>query len=327
MFRGLCHRFSVVPLPVRILMQHAKFSATTPLSAHIALLSVNIIYGINFVVAKEVMPAYIGPLGFIVIRAGVAMLLFWIAAAWWRSYHSHSAPPTFSRREWATLLLGGLTGVAANQTLFFKGLSLTSPIHGALIMITTPILVLLLSVGLIGSERLTWRKSAGVLLGLSDAAMVILSSTRHTSDGSSALGDFCIFLNALSYGFYLVIIKPLLMRYHFLDITKWTFLVGFLLVLPLGGREFWAIEWHSFTPYVWACVAYVVILVTFMAYLLSVFALRHADASLVSSYIYTQPLITSIIALSLGKDQLQPITLIAAALIFVGVYWVSASQK
>ena len=299
---------------------------TTPLSAHIALFCVNLIYGINFVVAKAVMPAYIQPFGFIVIRVGLTTLLFWIAAAFWQTIRP-SSPKHFDRHDWRSLLLGGVFGVATNQMLFFKGLSLTSPIHGALIMITTPILVLLLSVGLSGSEQLTWRKSAGVLLGLSGAAAIILLGAAQPNGNSSALGDFCIFLNALSYGLYLVIIKPLLLRYHFLSVAKWTFLLGFLLVLPFGWGEFRAIQWHLFSPSIWACVAYVVIMVTFMAYLLNIYALRHAKASLVSAYIYTQPFITGIIAVVLGKDQLSLSTLLAAVCIFTGVYWVSAAKS
>lgn len=298
----------------------------TPLKSHLALLGVNLIYGINFVVAKEVMPSYIQPFGFIILRVGIATLLFWLLAAFWHKSIAATATNDIRQanaKEWGTFLLCGLLGVAINQMLFFKGLSLTSPIHGALIMITTPILVLLMSGLLVKGEPLNWRKSLGVLLGLAGAAMVIVQGANNTTDATSPWGDFCIFLNAASYGLYLVMAKPLLARYHFLTVTKWTFLLGFWVVLFFGWREFIAIEWHTFTPFVWACVAYVVLMVTFMAYLLNSYALRSVHPSLVSAYIYTQPLIATFVAVLLGKDSISLGTVLAATLIFIGVYGVS----
>ncbi|WP_226391387.1 EamA family transporter, partial [Penaeicola halotolerans] len=65
-------------------------------------------------------------------------------------------------------------GVAANQLLFFKGLSLTSPIHASLIMTTLPIFVLLFSLWL-NKEKPTGYKIGGVLLGASGAILLLLS--------------------------------------------------------------------------------------------------------------------------------------------------------
>lgn len=311
------------------------------LPAHAALLAVNTIYAINFVVAKEIMPAYIQPFGFIVIRVGIATLLFWLTDALRKALihkHKNNLETTpkktakilpnidnqISNKDRLMLVLCGLFGVAINQMLFFKGLSLTSPIHGALIMITTPILVLIIGALLIGGERFRKRKAIGVLLGLVGATMIILQGMAQSVSGkSSVLGDFCIFLNAASYGFYLVLAKPLMARYHFLSITKWTFLIGFILVLPFGYTEFNQIQWHTFHAFVWFALGYVVFMVTFMAYLLNSYALRSVNASVVSTYIYTQPLLTTLLAVLLGKDYPTLYTLLAGLIIFIGVYMVS----
>jgi drug/metabolite transporter (DMT)-like permease len=336
---------------------------STNLKAHAALLAVNTIYAINFVVAKEVMPAYIQPFGFIIIRVGVATLLFWLTAILWQRHkkgYVRLAPPPksdelispykddtdkkhwllampfipmhqlkqhVSRKDAITLLVCSCFGVAINQMLFFKGLANTSPIHGALIMITTPILVLLIASILKGGERFSRQKIAGILLGLGGAAMIILQGVGgNQPSNATPFGDFCIFLNAASYGLYLVLAKPLMARFHFLFVTKWTFLLGFFIVLPFGWHEFTQIAWHTFSPFIWACVGYVVFMVTFMAYLLNSYALRTVNASVVSTYIYTQPLLTTIIALILGKDAPNLYTLLAGLCIFIGVYWTSKQR-
>jgi len=67
----------------------------------------------------------------------------------------------------------------------------------------------------------------------------------------------------------------------------------------------------------------VVIAATFFTYLLNIYALQKVEASIVSIYIYTQPVIATIIAISLQKDVLSIEKIIAAVLIFAGVYLVS----
>ncbi len=53
-------------------------SRTQILNAHLALLLVNVLYGANHVLAKGVMPRYLDPNTFILLRACGATLLFWL---------------------------------------------------------------------------------------------------------------------------------------------------------------------------------------------------------------------------------------------------------
>ena len=48
--------------------------------ALVAATFVSIIYGMTFTIAKDVMPQYIGAYGFISLRVGGTMLLFWTTA-------------------------------------------------------------------------------------------------------------------------------------------------------------------------------------------------------------------------------------------------------
>lgn len=289
-----------------------------------ALLGVNLIYGINFVLAKELTPSYIKPFGLIIIRAGLATLLFWLTASLFDNEGRDRT--TIAPSDRFRLVACGLFGVAINQMLFFKGLSLTSPIHGALIMITTPVLVLIMASVVIG-ERLTPQKIVGICIGLAGAAFLILKgNAQGMTSGGNGLGDFYIFVNTVSYGLYLVIVKPLMFRYSFFTVIKWTFLFGFCFVLPFGWQEFRAIEWGSFPPYIWAILAYIIVAVTFLAYLWNTYALKYVNASTVSAYIYTQPLITIVLAVCLGKDAPNITTIGAGCLIFAGVYLASAKK-
>ena len=294
------------------------------LQAHIALIVVNLIYGANYIIAKEVTPAYIKPFGFIVIRASMALLMYAILHRFLTSIYpkNHLIHKPIERKDYLLLTACGLFGVAINQLLFFKGLSLTSPINASLIMITAPILVLIFAAILI-KEKITIYKVFGIILGTLGAGYIIKSSYSSGAVGTNWLGDLFIFINAASYSLYLVIVKPLMQRYHPFTIIKWVFFFGWLFVMPVGFGEFAAIEWHTFHTLIWACLAYVIIGTTFLTYLLNIFALQKVDASVVSTYIYTQPVIATTIAILLGKDTLSSEKIVSAVLIFIGVFLVS----
>ncbi|MAX79105.1 MAG: EamA family transporter [Crocinitomicaceae bacterium] len=294
--------------------------------AHFALLLANLIYGINYSVAKGVMPDYVKPFGFIFLRASGSVLLFWLIslAMKWEPIAKKDIPRMF---------LAGVFGVAVNQLLFFKGLNITHPINASIMMTSSPVLVLVISALLI-KEKISARKVFGIVLGLTGAVLLILFKGGNLSgapqlafDSDTALGDALVMLNAISYGTYLVIVKPLMQRYSAVTVIRWVFTFGFCVVIPFGFGEFTEIEWVTLpTPIIWSIV-FVVVGTTFLAYLLNIFALGKIMPSTASIYMYTQPLFATLIALYFGNDSLSITKIIAAVLIFVGVYFVSVKRE
>lgn len=291
------------------------------LKAHLALLGANIFYGAGFTVAKHVMPRLIQPPGFIFIRVSVVMLLFWLSFAGGKKYRAKIA-----KKDWLVLVLGGLFGVALNQMLFFLGLSLTMPIHASLIMMSTPLLITVISI-LFLKERIGIKRSIGLLLGISGAALLMSAGKQLTITGNTALGDLFVFLNAASYAVYLVIIKPLMLRYRPVVVIRWVFFFGFLFVLPFGWPYFRAIDWSLFTAVDYMCVAFIVICVTFFTYLWNIYALQHLQPSVAGAYIYMQPVIAAVISMLVIGEELTWIKMLSTMLIFSGVYLVNFTGK
>lgn len=286
------------------------------LISHFALWIVALIYGANYTIAKSVMPQYIQPFAFIILRVIGALVLYWLVSLFFKQ-------EKIEKKDFPRLIACGIFGVAVNQLLFFKGLSLTSPINAAIMMLCTPILVLIISFFAI-KEKLTWVKVVGVFIGLSGALLLIFQNTAITSVGqSNPLGDFFILINALSWGIYLVIVKSLMQKYSTLTVIKWSFLFGSLIVIPVGFNEFQLIDWANMPTQAYASIAFVVIGVTFLAYFLNTYALKQLSPTVVSIYIYLQPILASLIAIMSKKDELSFYKICAALLIFVGVYLVS----
>jgi drug/metabolite transporter (DMT)-like permease len=295
------------------------FSMDRRFLALAALFLVNLLYGINYVVAKGLMPGVIGPSGFILLRVVGANLLFW--------------PVWLIRRErvsWSDakrLVLCGVSGVAINQLMFFHGLMRTSPVHASIIMVATPILVLVLS-GILLGERITRAKTLGVVLGAAGALVLILSGSGGHG-GSSLLGDVFIFINASSYAVFLVMVKPLMSKYSAVTVMAWCFLVGSLIVVPFGLHEFRAVDWSGLSGPEVGSLLFVVVMVTFVAYLLNTWALRAVQPSVAGSFIYLQPVLALLVTwlwipdeLGLGWPQA-----LAAGCIFLGVWLVGRRER
>jgi len=288
--------------------------------AHLALLMVAFIYGANYSIAKWAMAGdLIGPKGFVLLRIGSGMVFFTLL-------HQLFVREKVDRKDHGLLLLCGLTGSTINQLFFFWGLSYTTPINASLIMTLNPILVLIVSSLLIG-ERITLRKIIGIIIGASGVIFLLLYQQSYSYQAEGLLGDIMILINATSYGIYLVLVKKLMVKYQPFTVIRWVFTYGFVFILPIGFSSFTEIAWMEFSTYTWWAVGYVLLFTTFMTYLFNAFALSVVNASVVSIYIYLQPLIAAIIAISFGQESPDWIKIIPAILIFSGVYIVSSKNR
>ena len=290
------------------------------LFALIAAFVVQLIYGFTFTFANDVIDGgYIKPFGFILLRIIGATALFWLLSIFVPSQK-------IDKKDFITFFLASVFGIALNMLTFFKGLEYTTPIHASVIMVVVPIIVLILSAFYL-KERITLLKIMGIFLGFSGAIVLSVYGKSNQVGDNILLGNFLVFINAVSYSIYLVIIKKLTDKYHPFTFIKWLFLFGLVLVFPFGYKDITIIDLQSFTPYAYFSVIFVIVAATFATYLLNPLALRQLKASTVSTFLYIQPVIAGIFAIIMGSDSLNYIKVTAAFLIFTGVYLVTKKQK
>ncbi|NJY61308.1 DMT family transporter [Salinimicrobium sp. CDJ15-81-2] len=290
------------------------------LLAILAAIGAGTIYGINHTVAKGLMPVYIQPFGFILLRVTGAAILFWLISFW-------GPKEKIATSDWPRLFGCAVLGMCINMLLFFKGLSWTTPINSSVITTITPVLVLILAAILI-KERVTWKKAAGVVIGLSGAlGLVFFSAGGVTNAPNIPMGNLLVLGNAISYGLYLILVKPLTSKYHSFTIMKWLFLMAVVINFPITIKEFLEVQWATLPQdAIWG-MAFVIFGTTFLTYLLNVFALKELSAATISAFVYLQPLIAIAYAVSTGADSLSLLKIVAAFLVFTGVYLVTRKPK
>src|SRR5690606_25494665 len=265
-------------------------------------------------------PTHIQPFGFIMLRVSGAAILFWLI--------SFLGPrEKIKSKDWSRLLICAVFGMVINMLMFFKGLSLSTPINSSVIATITPIFVFILSAILI-KERITMIRSLGILLGFAGALGLIFFSEKIQQNAPNVtLGNILFIINAISYGVYLILVKPLTAQYHPFTLMKWLFTVGVIVNIPFTISEFTAVQWTSL-PWdaVWR-MAYVVVGTTFSTYLLNIFALKQLKASTIAAFVYVQPLVGILFATIVGADKLTFLKIISAATVFTGVYLVTRVKK
>ncbi len=260
------------------------------------------------------------PFGLNVVRIGVSVLLFWAM------FVIRPVSIKIDKPDRMRLFLCAVSGIAINQLFFIKGLSLTYPIHAALLLLITPILIVFIAAWIL-KERLGIFKLAGLALGILGALVLILSKDSSGNGENVLPGDLFIIINAISYTIYFIIVKPLMLKYNAIVILRWIFTIGLVLVLPFGWVEFTEIPWQQYNAVDYTSMGLIVITGTFLAYLFNLYGIKNLGASVAGFYIYTQPVFAALIAMLFLHEHLALYKIIAAALIFSGVYLANKSFK
>jgi drug/metabolite transporter (DMT)-like permease len=285
-----------------------------------ALFMVQLLYGLNFTIAKAVINEnFVKPFGFVLLRVAGATALFWLVSVF-------LPKENVERKDYFKFFIAALFGVVINMLFFFKGLEYTSPIHAAAITTIVPIIILVLS-AIILNEKVTTLKITGVTLGLVGALILTLYGKSSRAGDNVPLGNLLIFLNAISYSVYVILIKKLTSKYHPFTFIKWLFLFGLIILIPFGYEDLSTTEWQTFTPYTTFSVLFVIIGATFGTYLLNPIALNKLKASTVGIFIYLQPVIAGLFALAMGADFIDAFKIGAMLFIFLGVYLVTIKPK
>lgn len=292
------------PIPIPIPRPRTP---ATPLQLHAALITVAALFSANYIVSKLVMRE-MAPMTFAWLRvAGAAIVLGMLVPV----------RRKLGRKDVFRLIGLSLIGIVFNQTLFLGGLALTSAHIAAILITLTPVFALGAAI-LLKYEKATVWKLGGIALAMTGAILVISGEGEF----DSLLGTVMIVANCLSYALYLVLSKPVVGRLSPLRVVRELFLYGVVLMFPIAAPSLWRERWSDIPRLAWLAMIFVIAGPTVLAYLLNLWALRHADSSLVAVYTYVQPVLATILAAIFLGEEIRSIVIVAGLLIFAGV-WLS----
>ncbi len=213
-------------------------------------------------------------------------------------------------KDHARLAVLSVLGIALNQALFLIGLRVTTPMSAALLGIPIPVMTAGLAIAF-RQERPSLRTGLGLFLAA--GGVVWLTGVRSVDRGAVIIA-----LNCLSYSLYIVLSRRTIQRLGAVTVITWAFTWAVVLFAPFGARPLVA-SLPTWTPRAGVLVAYIVLVPTIVAYLANAWALGRSTPSLVTAYIYLQPILTAVLAwVQLGQT-LGRRLVVAGAFIALGV--------
>lgn len=292
------------------------------LTGHGAIFGANFLWGVMSPITKMIfLGGLIAPMVLVGLRMAGAAVLFWLFAL-------VTGVEKVAKRDIFLFFVAALLGVVFNQGVYTLGLNMTSPVDASVISSSTPIFTMVIA-ALYLREPMTAKKVSGVLLGAAGAVMLILSGVQGGQAlGGSALGDaLCIFAE-LCFASYLVFFKALISRYSPMTVMRWMFTWASVVVLPFTFKDMAAVDYASLDWATIAGVAYVVVVATFVCYLLAPIGQKRLRPTVVSMYFYVQPVVATILATILGSaGSFGIVKIVSVFMIFAGVFLVMRSKS
>lgn len=290
------------------------------LKGHAAILSANVIYGLNIPVTKALLDKWMTPWGYMATRTLAALLIFWVI-------QSFAPKERITRRDLLIIAIGGVMGFVVSQFLTALSLQYTSPVYFSLIIALSPLCVMMLA-ALFLKEPVTGHKAVGVLLGIAGAVLLIVfADSSSTSGKNNLLGIGLACVSIFAYSIYLIIMRSVSQKYSAVTQMKWMFLFTAIILVPLGVYEYpqQAIfnsecDWSGILE-----LGFVIIFSTSLGYFLMPFGMKYLRATTVSVYMNLQPVVASVVAIFVGQDKFSWDMPLAALLVLIGAYIVSSS--
>ncbi len=291
----------------------------TNLKSHASMWITQILWGLNPAITKIVFTAGLTPLFIYDCRMIGAALLFWIASFFTKRER-------VERSDMLHIFFASMLGIILNLGMFLYGVQLTSPVNASIISTISPILTMSLA-ALFLREPITKKKSGGVIIGGLGAILLITNSAHASGISGNIIGDVLCILAQTCYSCYLVFYKGLTTKYSPMTLMKWMFTFSALSSLPFTYSEFANFNFGNIPDLAIYGICFIVIGPTFISYLLLPIGQKNLRPTIISSYNYIQPVVSTIVAISWDLDNFNLLKIASILLIFIGVFMVSRSKS
>lgn len=233
----------------------------------------------------------------LLLRAGGSSLLF--LPILWVTEKRLNMFSRIERKDIGRLFLLGLLNVPINQFLYLHGVKYTTPANSALLYALTPAVVFLLLL-IAGREKITPLKTGGIILALAGSALIMFERGA-TLESQHTVGNILIFIAVIAWSLFTMLGRPMVLKYGAVYITALNMIVGTLIYIPIGLLMIDVSQVAAISSVSWVRIAYLAAIASVLNYILWYAALAKLETTRVAIFQNLQPILTTIIALMLGR--------------------------
>ena len=230
--------------------------------------------------------------------------------------------PRFVGAEWGWVFAASVFGVLVQFLVQFKGLSLTTVSHAALMVGTLPILLAIAAV-LFSGESLHFGGWLALVVSTVGAGLIALSGKGQSGTArASVAGDLLVVLSMFAAIAWILISKRLVRRHSALMVSAFVYWIGTLLLATVVIISAGVPSLH-YSARAWIAVAEQGILATATTTVLWNWGLKRVPASQAGIFVNLEPLVGAILGVSLMHEVLGGSTIVGGVLIIGGAVYFS----
>lgn len=226
------------------------------------------------------------------------------------------------KKDILPIFILGFFGVMVYHIGLNYGQRYVTPGAASLIIATIPVLILILA-AIFLREKITIKKSFGILLSLSGVIIISIWGTESASIKIEYISAaLAVLLAALMGAFYTIVGKKLLERYSGFSLTTYAMLFGSLGLIPflhpiIDGNILKQVSELSLTG--WFAIIFLGVFSTVIGYAIWYIALKIKNASDISPYLYAIPVISTIVSFLLFDDKITLFFILGGAFVILGL--------
>jgi len=234
-------------------------------------------------------------------------------------YHFYIKDYGFIKRHFWRLVILGLLGNTILQTLFIKGLSLTTASNSSLMYATVPLFVAILSVSMKYEKvrALTW---GGILISFSGIFLILSNSSSGIELTKNNLtGDILILITAFLWSVFTVFAKPLMEETSMIKVVSVTFVFGTVFLIPTAIPDFVSMDWASVSIKSWGLLFFSFFFANVVGYTVWFYAVSKVGNIQTAIFQNLVPVMAVIVAMIFLKETVNTQQMVGGAGILGGV--------
>lgn len=220
------------------------------------------------------------------------------------------------------IALGGIFGVALYFLLENYSVYYTSASNVAVLAATVPVFTLIAQ-RIIFKEKFKLNKVLGTILSVIGIAIIIMSKGKLSLFSSGTKGDLMAMTAALCWVIYTIVISRLKGTYKSITVTTYQCIWGCIFLSP----SVLFIPMHMPSTKVILNLIYLAVFCSCIAYAIYIYCLNKLGASVITTYINIEPVISLISARILLNEKFNHIQILGSVIIIAGVCLVSSNKK
>ena len=283
-------------------------------------------WGSSFVIVKIALREGLTPISIATFRFLIAGGLF-LMALLIRKNTEPNYRLLVRKKDTPTLLFLALTGTTLFFTAQYTGIQMAGAAIAAIfVCLLAPIFIAALSANIF-KEYLMKKQIFGIALAAAGAFIVITGGTLSVSNSREFLfGSLILLATPVLWATYSLLGKKIIEKYDPFLVVAYVTMLGGLCLIPFAWAENSLHHIFTMSPYSWLAVLFLSLTCSLVGYYIWFYVLKQVGAAVTSSFLFAEPLVTVLFAVTFVGEKLTLTILAGGLLIFMGVYLVTRSK-